>query len=256
MPLLPSLLPYSFAVQSRPASSPHCFSLVCCAKQTCKQPLPPGIILTPDSPPPLPILDAFGNPKLEVQVSGWRTPDCWAIQTPQGPLAAEQFEHHKVRERRIWRVGQNHTYKCIYDIYTVLFREITIHTVIFGVHIRTVLCTWRLTASMVNDADGIIYVKLTVKIVNYAVNCQSLVTVTSFKPPLFTVPFLNDAVCAQHCIRIWPTLRIRETVQAARPTWWGKGGRLTGFETNCNAVEFSLSQASGESPRREADGAR
>jgi hypothetical protein len=70
MPLLPSLLPYSFAVQSRPASSPHCFSLVCCAKQTCKQPLPPGIILTPDSPPPLPILDAFGNPKLEVQVSG------------------------------------------------------------------------------------------------------------------------------------------------------------------------------------------
>jgi hypothetical protein len=36
---------------------------------------------------------------------------------------------------------------------------------------------------MVNDADGVIYVKLTVKIiVNYAVNRQSLVTVT----PLFT----------------------------------------------------------------------
>ena len=35
----------------------------------------------------------------------------------------------------------------------------------------------------VNDADGVIYVKLTVKIVNYAVNCQSLVTVT----PLFTI---------------------------------------------------------------------
>jgi len=38
-------------------------------------------------------------------------------------------------------------------------------------------------ASMVNDADGVIYVKLTVKIVNYAVNRQSLVTVT----PLFTI---------------------------------------------------------------------
>jgi hypothetical protein len=35
---------------------------------------------------------------------------------------------------------------------------------------------------MVNDADGVIYVKLTVKIVNYAVNRQSLVTVK----PLFT----------------------------------------------------------------------
>jgi len=30
---------------------------------------------------------------------------------------------------------------------------------------------------MVNDADSVIYVKLTVEIVNYAVNCQSLVTV-------------------------------------------------------------------------------
>jgi hypothetical protein len=48
---------------------------------------------------------------------------------------------------------------------------------------KSVLCTWRLTASMVNDADGIIYVKLTVKLVNYAVNRQSLVTVT----PLFTI---------------------------------------------------------------------
>jgi len=47
---------------------------------------------------------------------------------------------------------------------------------------------------MVNDADGVIYVKLTVKIVYYAVNHQNLVTVT----PLYTVPFLNDAVCAQH----------------------------------------------------------
>jgi len=46
-----------------------------------------------------------------------------------------------------------------------------------------VLCTWRLTASMVNDADGVMYVKLTVKIVNYAANRQSLVTVT----PLFTI---------------------------------------------------------------------
>jgi hypothetical protein len=36
---------------------------------------------------------------------------------------------------------------------------------------------------MINDADGVIYVKLTVKIVNYAVNRQSLVTVT----PLFTI---------------------------------------------------------------------
>jgi hypothetical protein len=36
---------------------------------------------------------------------------------------------------------------------------------------------------MVNDADGVIYVKLTVQIVNYADNRQSLVTVTS----LFTV---------------------------------------------------------------------
>jgi len=47
----------------------------------------------------------------------------------------------------------------------------------------SVLCTWHLTASMVNDADGVIYVKLTVKIVNYAVNRQSLVTLT----PLFTI---------------------------------------------------------------------
>ena len=36
---------------------------------------------------------------------------------------------------------------------------------------------------MVNDADGVIYVKLTVKLVNYAVNRQSLVKVT----PLFTI---------------------------------------------------------------------
>ena len=36
---------------------------------------------------------------------------------------------------------------------------------------------------MVNDADGVIYVKLTVKIVKYAVNRQSLVTVTL----LFTI---------------------------------------------------------------------
>jgi len=44
---------------------------------------------------------------------------------------------------------------------------------------------------MVNDADGVIYVKLTVKIVNYAVNRR-------YSRLLFTVPFLNDAVCAQH----------------------------------------------------------
>jgi hypothetical protein len=36
---------------------------------------------------------------------------------------------------------------------------------------------------MVNDADGVIYVKLTVKIVNNAINRQSLVTVM----PLFTI---------------------------------------------------------------------
>ena len=36
---------------------------------------------------------------------------------------------------------------------------------------------------MVNDADGVIYVKLTVEIVNYDVNHQSLVTVK----PLFTI---------------------------------------------------------------------
>ena len=36
---------------------------------------------------------------------------------------------------------------------------------------------------MVNDADGVINVKLTVKLVNYAVNLRSLVTVT----PLFTI---------------------------------------------------------------------
>jgi hypothetical protein len=36
---------------------------------------------------------------------------------------------------------------------------------------------------MVNDADGVIYVKLTVKIANHAVNRQSLVTVT----PLITI---------------------------------------------------------------------
>jgi len=50
---------------------------------------------------------------------------------------------------------------------------------------------------MVNDADGVI--KFTVKIVNYTVNRQSLVTVTPFFTiSLFTVPFSNDAVCAQH----------------------------------------------------------
>ena len=48
---------------------------------------------------------------------------------------------------------------------------------------ETVLCTWRLTASVVNDADGVINVKLTVEIVNYAVNRQSWLTVT----PLFTI---------------------------------------------------------------------
>jgi hypothetical protein len=36
---------------------------------------------------------------------------------------------------------------------------------------------------MVNGADGVIYVKLTVKLVYYAVNHQSLVTVT----PLLTI---------------------------------------------------------------------
>jgi len=51
---------------------------------------------------------------------------------------------------------------------------------------------------MVNDADGAIYVKLIVKIVNYAVNRQSSVTVTPLFTIVFTVPFLNDAVCAQH----------------------------------------------------------
>jgi len=32
---------------------------------------------------------------------------------------------------------------------------------------------------MVNDADGVIYVKLTVEIINYAVNRQSLVMVNA-----------------------------------------------------------------------------
>jgi len=69
---------------------------------------------------------------------------------------------------------------------------------------------------MVNDADGVIYVKLTVKIVNYAVNRQSSVTVTIYGirytivygiRSLFTVPFLNDAVCAQHCFFYLPHRR-------------------------------------------------
>ena len=51
---------------------------------------------------------------------------------------------------------------------------------------------------MVNDADGVNYVKLTVEIVNYAVNRQSLVTVT----PLITIviygAIFESAVCAQH----------------------------------------------------------
>jgi hypothetical protein len=51
---------------------------------------------------------------------------------------------------------------------------------------------------MVNDADGVNFVKLTVKIVFHAVNRQSLVTVT----PLITIviygAILNDAVCAQY----------------------------------------------------------
>jgi hypothetical protein len=36
---------------------------------------------------------------------------------------------------------------------------------------------------MVNDADGVIYVKFTAEIINYAVNRQSLMTIT----PLFTI---------------------------------------------------------------------
>ena len=68
--------------------------------------------------------------------------------------------------------------------------------------LQAVLCTWRLTASVVNDADGVIYVKLTVKIVNYAVNRQSLVTARRYLRSLFTVPFLNDAVCAENCLHV------------------------------------------------------
>jgi hypothetical protein len=41
---------------------------------------------------------------------------------------------------------------------------------------------------MVNAADSVIYDKLTVKIVNYAVNRQSLVTVT----PLLTIVIYGD----------------------------------------------------------------
>ena len=65
----------------------------------------------------------------------------------------------------VYRVGQNRVrvYVCIYGTMCVYMQ-----------------CC-RLTASMVNDADGVIYVKSTVKLVNYAVNRQSLVT------PLFTI---------------------------------------------------------------------
>jgi hypothetical protein len=41
-------------------------------------------------------------------------------------------------EPHIFRVGQNHTFIGIYGVYTVFYfcREITIHTVIYGVNIR------------------------------------------------------------------------------------------------------------------------
>jgi len=34
------------------------------------------------------------------------------------------------------RVGHNHTFIGIYSVYTIFGREITIHTVIYGVYIR------------------------------------------------------------------------------------------------------------------------
>jgi len=40
----------------------------------CKQPLPPGTIQDPDAPPLPPLLDAYGNPKLEVQVVRLKAP--------------------------------------------------------------------------------------------------------------------------------------------------------------------------------------
>ena len=61
---------------------------------------------------------------------------------------------------------------------------------------------------MVNDADGIIYVKLTVKIVNYAVNRQSLVTVT----PLFTIVIYGAIFEGR---RMCTTLVVRRRVAAA-----------------------------------------
>jgi len=36
----------------------------------------------------------------------------------------------------MWRVGQNHTYYDVYSIYNIFSREITIHTIIYGVQIQ------------------------------------------------------------------------------------------------------------------------
>jgi len=103
--------------------------------------------------------------------------------------------------------------------------------------LTTVLCTWRLTASMVNDADGVIYVKLTVKIVNYAVNRQSLVTVT----PLFTI-VIYGAILEWRCM--CTTLNNKHTTlpllvltgwwrQRNRPHWSGRVSLCRHEVTRC-----------------------
>ena len=60
---------------------------------------------------------------------------------------------------RIYRVLANPTYICLWSKECCVYKRVCVVDPEFS----PVLCTWRLTASMVKDADGVIYVKLTVK---------------------------------------------------------------------------------------------
>ena len=87
---------------------------------------------------------------------------------------------------------------------------------------------------MVNEAEGVIYVKLTVKIVNDAVDGQSLVTVT----PLFTVPFLNDAVCAQH--RIYMVISLPTIPYIHRNIWLRPTPQMGLPTLTAHVINFTL----------------
>jgi hypothetical protein len=68
-----------------------------------------------------------------------------------------------------------------------------------------------------------VYVKLTVKIVIFAVNRQSLVTERRYLRSLFAVPFLNDAVCAQHrlcfCLELQGSVLLFGVARSGASVW-------------------------------------